>query len=404
VTGASDVKRCYPSVSGQDKEHTKRWAFNTCRCKHCAKPPGVISITHDDYCERDPEQPVVECPTDVHSTYKIPGKCFFTHCPSQNMLINDARAWCESKGGALASIHTEADNTKILDMLNGRSAWIGALRVSGNGAWTQGDWVWEDGSDWVNPTWATDGLRSGKNSESRIAIHSDRVWHDWLHGHQTARGVVCQVVAKPAEKYPREGACKDVVEMSNYELVESFDTPQINQDWNTRSDVPFTLKKDPSSAIKRVAYCMKMGDHFAWASFDWTDANKIGMPVDFELQNSVSNVNVVSNHPDVVEGTGVSGNVEFWDHCYGHSNGRYDHNDDKSTSANCYGSMQVHSEGRTVLAFNGWSSGGHCDLQLGNALNNHNNRDGTFSGNCNSYLDGKAQVSTYVEYDDILES
>jgi hypothetical protein len=118
------------------------------------------------------------------------------------MLIDAARSWCESKGGSLASIHNEVDNAKIIEMLNGNDAWIGALRVSGNGVWTQGDWVWEDGSDWINPTWRTDGLRSGKDKESRVAIWTDGVWHDWLHGHNTARGVVCQVVAGPPKPEP----------------------------------------------------------------------------------------------------------------------------------------------------------------------------------------------------------
>jgi len=131
------------------------------------------------------------------------GKCYFTHCPSQKMVINEARAYCESKGGALASIHNEVDNNKILEMLAGQDAWIGALRVSGNGAWTQGDWVWEDGSDWIKPTWRTDGLRSGKDRESRIAIWTDGVWHDWNHGHQYARGVVCQIVASPPQPQPK---------------------------------------------------------------------------------------------------------------------------------------------------------------------------------------------------------
>jgi len=199
------------------------------------------------------------------------------------------------------------------------------------------------------------------------------------------------------DKFPRAGACKDVDEMAQYEMVESFDTPAINGDWDTRANVPFELKKDATN-IKRVAYCLKMNDKFAWVSFDWTDANKIGIPVDFHHQGAVAKMNVVSNHPDVQEGTNGAGSIEFWDHCYGTgSTGKYDTSDNFSGD-NCYGSMQVHSQDRTVIAFNGWSHGGHCDLQIGDARNGAGHTDGTFSSNCNEYLDGKAHVSTYVMY------
>merc|ERR1711865_1124331 len=150
-----------------------------------------------------------------------------------------------------------------------------------------------------------------------------------------------------------------------------------------------------SGPIQRAAYCMQLGDKWVWTSFDYSDSSKLGVPADYKLDGNVNNMNVHGNA--VKTQVGITGKAEFWDNCYAPSSGNsraYDH-DDTPTSANCYGSMQIHSGKNTVFGFNGWSHSGHCGVTIGNNKGTHT--DGTFLTNCNSYQDGVSEIRTYIE-------
>merc|ERR1711865_1030261 len=127
----------------------------------------------------------------------------------------------------------------------------------------------------------------------------------------------------------------------------------------------------------------------------YSDSSKLGVPADYKLDGNVNNMNVYSNA--VKTQVGITGKAEFWDNCYAPSGGNsraFDH-DDRPTSANCYGSMQIHSGKNTVFGFNGWSHSGHCGVTIGNNKGTHT--DGTFLTNCNSYQDGISEIRTYIE-------
>jgi len=115
--------------------------------------------------------------------------------------IDAGRRWCQAFGGELASIHTQEDNEKILGLLAGSSAWIGAQGTNCETAAELCDWTWEDGDSWTSPSSmgvANDGLNhnNGRLRETRICIHSDKRWHDWTHG-TCPKGVVCEIKAPP---------------------------------------------------------------------------------------------------------------------------------------------------------------------------------------------------------------
>lgn len=187
---------------GYSEEHTHIWGYNACRCEDQNPCPGEISITEDDYCAPTPpptEPP--QCPPYIHASFVTPTKCFYTHCPSRPMGIDAARNWCREKGGELASIHTAYEAENIHAMLKTPEgerfkAWIGAKRVDATDANTPEGWVWEDGSDWITPTWPNDGLDDVSNADkNRIAIVEDGTWTEYEDGEWPHFfGVVCQTI------------------------------------------------------------------------------------------------------------------------------------------------------------------------------------------------------------------
>ncbi|NNM27879.1 MAG: hypothetical protein HKO57_00025, partial [Akkermansiaceae bacterium] len=130
--------------------------------------------------------------------------------------------------------------------------------------------------------------------------------------------------------------------------------------------------------FSRVAYYMELqsttGD-FASTTYAWvsmpaftTERGKIGVPnlaSGATWQQLVTDMTVVSNSANVTNGTGLSGNIEFWPTNYnavnslpvpGANGGTFDFGDNP-TPGN-YGSMQVHNyaAGETIFALNRWGT------------------------------------------------
>lgn len=127
-------------------------------------------------------------------------KCYFVNRHLGDD-IDQGREWCKAHGGELASIHSSEDNNAVIDIARGASVYIGALGTQCPNANTLCTWTWEDGSVWNDPNGvgiANDGLNHNnfRLHETRIALHSDRRWHDWVHG-QSNKGVVCQRKVSP---------------------------------------------------------------------------------------------------------------------------------------------------------------------------------------------------------------
>jgi len=135
-------------------------------------------------------------------------------------------------------------------------------------------------------------------------------------------------------------------------------------------------------------------------SEDYTNLFRLQAPVptlgnnsQFELQGTVSDLNVVSNHVNVTNAYGVTGRVEIWPWDYTRtapsglttnlgSDTLYDIADSYSSTTSTYGSFQVHNLGsspHTILAWNNHAQPATgVDIGFGNSSAEH--PDWTFAG------------------------
>eukprot|EP00662_Eupelagonemidae_sp_cell21_P057413 gene57413-biopygen20563 len=74
---------------------------------------------------------------------------------------DDSKAWCESRGMLIASIHSDEENAQMMAAVTYGSAYLGAVSDG------SGNWHWEDGSAWDYTPAANDGLLGV--GETRIA-------------------------------------------------------------------------------------------------------------------------------------------------------------------------------------------------------------------------------------------
>lgn len=213
------------------------------------------------------------------------------------------------------------------------------------------------------------------------------------------------------ETLPRhDNVCgHNVAEAARYALVYALSIPK---DANYQNGLPpYTADHSETvGAFDRVAYCLQLDDDWVWVSMDaFTDVPiQLGVPVSATgatFQRKVADMNVFSNVPGVITGTGIpTGNIEFWHQCYdettsvgfpGGSSTLNDFDDvyphPRYEYPSCYGSMQVHDYGaqQTVFAYNQWDrdpefNTGPDDLGIGNSpVGIH--PDWTFEGNAASY-------------------
>lgn len=199
----------------------------------------------------------------------------------------------------------------------------------------------------------------------------------------------------------RDYLALNVAEAKEYELVYSLDLskagPTISYDVDRRAQV--------TGPFDRVAYFLELqraGEQVRWVyvSMDafTTDLGKIGVPTLASramFQQRVTNMNVISNVPEIATGTALKGGViEFWPHNYGPGNGAgfagasssvWDFGDSPGPPEDGYGSMQIgNTEAKqTIFAFNNWKSGSGADLGIGNGPGD--NPDWTFASNAASY-------------------
>ncbi|WP_367873652.1 GDSL-type esterase/lipase family protein [Luteolibacter sp. Populi] len=194
---------------------------------------------------------------------------------------------------------------------------------------------------------------------------------------------------------------------AGYELVYSSDLPVVG---NFSAGNPY--KYDDRAAagnFTKVAYYLELQQQgqptrYVWASMDsFTGGrNHIGIPLAATgaiLQQNVTNLNVISNAPGVVNGTtATGGNIEFWPHSYNAvdtlvipnaSGSNFDTGDNRLTGT--YGSMQVHNHdagaNQTVFAVNHFGvNGSVLDIGMGNnPAPVDAGVDWTFAANAGSY-------------------
>jgi hypothetical protein len=204
----------------------------------------------------------------------------------------------------------------------------------------------------------------------------------------------------------------NVPEANGYTLVYDLAIPNT---LNFQTNVPYTTNNSGSIAngsFDRIAYYLELdsgsGLQYVYVSVDAFTPNAalIGVP-SFAGSNTVTqqllaNMNVVSNKPGIVTGTGIAtGNIEFWPFNYGTENiagvpganvGNYDFGD-RHLGSSSYGSMQIHNyaAGQTLFALNNFQSNSPGEMGIGNATSG-SNPDWTFTNNGGSYTVKNLQI------------
>lgn len=209
------------------------------------------------------------------------------------------------------------------------------------------------------------------------------------------------------------GYLNNIAESADYTLAYTLDVPTA-PNYLTSEPAYTRDNRNGIGPFSRVAYYVELqtatGDlRYLWASMDafTPDINQVAVPTAASgavFQRSVTGMNVVSNAPAVVNGAGLTGNLEFWptdatpanaSAVSGASDGSFDFGDTRSASGN-YGSMQLHNAaaGQTLFAFNNWGgAGGNADLGIGNnPAPVSGGVDWTFTHNAGSYTVKSIQV------------
>ncbi len=235
---------------------------------------------------------------------------------------------------------------------------------------------------------------------------------DWTFannaGTYTRRVLHVMVLPEAAPPVPAE-VLANVPEAGGYELVYTLDIPAAGNLSGGSGFTPYTV--DLSNGVTpfdRVAYYLELqrtgepGPTYLWVSMDafTGDRGDIGVPnlaSGAVFQQEVTNMNVVSNSPNVTAGTGLTGNLEFWPTNYdrvnsagvpGASGSTFDFGD-RPTAGN-YGSMQVHhaAAAQTLFALNRWGATGETTIPLCLGIGNRPgvaDTDWTFADNAAEY-------------------
>ncbi|VTT98169.1 serine threonine protein kinase : Serine/threonine protein kinase-related protein OS=Planctomyces limnophilus (strain ATCC 43296 / DSM 3776 / IFAM 1008 / 290) GN=Plim_2182 PE=4 SV=1: Pkinase [Gemmataceae bacterium] len=214
--------------------------------------------------------------------------------------------------------------------------------------------------------------------------------------------------AKPKPPPQSDGIEAMVPEAAEYQLVYDLNLARLGRDVAYDAD----RRSRVARPFDRVAYFLELrkadGEaqylYVSMAAFT-TDAGQVGVPTagGAVFQTRVASMNVYSNVPGVVTGTGIAtGNIEFWSSNYGPGNGakvpnadsgKYDFGDQPSGPHDGHGSMQVHNYGakQTLFAVNKWRAGpDRAEIGIGN--NPKGNPDWTFTESGGSYRTKRLRV------------
>ena len=205
-----------------------------------------------------------------------------------------------------------------------------------------------------------------------------------------------------AGEVPRPDSFKRIgAETQGYQMIYDLDLSKVSGAVSYDTDATAKV----TAPFDRIAYLLELKDadgklQYVWVSVDafTDDIHKIGVPtVDSHesFQKNLTRMNVVSDVPGVVTGSGIQGgNIEFWPNNYDPANAAhvpnaaddaFDFGDQMTQPENGYGSMQIHNHDakQTIFAYNHWGAGQGADVGIGNAPGK--NTDWTFASNASAY-------------------
>ena len=96
----------------------------------------------------------------------------------------DAKAYCRSEGGQLASIHSEEQQVLAVEASQGKFAFLGGRKEEGQ------EWGWSDNSSWDFSNWRSS---NGNNDEDLcLGIFPNGEWGDWYFHCNSNYRFLCQ--------------------------------------------------------------------------------------------------------------------------------------------------------------------------------------------------------------------
>jgi uncharacterized repeat protein (TIGR02543 family) len=106
---------------------------------------------------------------------------------SMSMTWNEARDYCLSIGGHLATI-TSADENALIDSLAAGSTfyWLGAKQPDNSSGEPKGNWQWVTGEPWSYTNWAGGQPDNAGSAEHCLMIWDGGTWNDWVGSNTTA--------------------------------------------------------------------------------------------------------------------------------------------------------------------------------------------------------------------------
>ncbi|NLZ01690.1 MAG: sialate O-acetylesterase [Pirellulaceae bacterium] len=234
-------------------------------------------------------------------------------------------------------------------------------------------------------------------------------WHKLAEPNLANKEGLPAVPFRAGEVPERDWLALKVDEAKQYRLVYDLDLARLGAEIQYNVD----RRAAVSAPFDRIAYFLelqKAGEptRYVYVSMDafTNDLSKIAVPTfasQASFQQAVGKLNVVSNVPGIVTGTGLEGgNIEFWPNNYGpantanvpHASGDlWDFGDDMSAApVDGYGSMQVHNHQakQTLFAINQWKGAAAADIGIGNSEGR--TRDWTFTSNASQYAVKRLRV------------
>ncbi len=207
----------------------------------------------------------------------------------------------------------------------------------------------------------------------------------------------------------------NVPEAAGYQLLYTLPIPNSANYGGTKTPA-YTVNNAAkiTASLSRVAYYLELQTaggtlQYAYVSMDAFTQNPklLGIPVASSgayFAQNVYNVNIASNVSGITTGTGLTGNLEFFNGNYTSGNGVGVPNASGSAldfgdtaggphGGGVYGSFQIanHAASQNVISFNRWGgNGGTMDVGLGNSTGS--NPDYSFAQNASTFTVKNIQV------------
>ena len=183
--------------------------------------------------------------------------------------------------------------------------------------------------------------------------------------------------------------------------------------------IPYTVNKSNSIGLSkpsRIAYRIENDGKYAWVSFDaWSLISSYDIPTGdssnnvFSIQRDVTNMNIISNAPNLVNASGIKGRLQIWPSNYdpgknillaGGAENVYDCNNSGFDNSINQGAFQVFNindinNPSTVFGWNRQRNDGNFEFGFGN------NRNGNPDWTLTNSVPNNFKLQIFIKFDPI---